>query len=521
MIKREKYKEILLSFLSVAKNFISKDSLNNASAFLQKLFRESLQKIPWKSLQKIPWKSLQETPGKLLRKVPWKSPQVIGTLGILAAVLFGGIFYYTTTTVIVGVAVNGQNVGYAASQSVAEEMLNQVLSEQGQSAGTIAQTTDTIEYIPKRVKKGEMNLYLTVSKEALASSITPFIKGYGIQIGEKLVVSLASEHDVESTLTKFKEYYAKPSDKNLIESVEITENISAVPVEIHPSKVATVDQAFDILLKGEIAEVKYTVEKNDSWWLIARKNDMTVKELLASNPEFNEDSIIQPGQVVNLVKAEPYLTVVAKGTKLVNEVIPFDVVTKTDSKLAAGKSVVTKAGKDGEKVVTYNYVEKNGTAVEKQVVKEEVIAEPVQQVVAKGPIPTRVTIGTSRGSGSISGLVWPLSGRITSYYGYRSGGFHTGIDIDGSTGQPYVAAAGGTVVSAGWDGGYGYAIVVDHGNGVATRYAHSSKLNVKVGQEVSRGQTIGLVGSTGRSTGSHLHFEVIINGSHGNPLNYL
>jgi murein DD-endopeptidase MepM/ murein hydrolase activator NlpD len=124
--------------------------------------------------------------------------------------------------------------------------------------------------------------------------------------------------------------------------------------------------------------------------------------------------------------------------------------------------------------------------VEKQVVKEEVVEQPVKQIIAKGPSRTPLYVSTSRGSGSVFRLSWPISGRITSYYGYRWGGFHTGIDIDGVTGQPYTAAAAGKVVSAGWDGNYGYCIIVDHGNGVATRYAHSSKLLVKVGQSVSK-----------------------------------
>ncbi|MDI6880631.1 MAG: M23 family metallopeptidase, partial [Desulfitobacteriaceae bacterium] len=84
-----------------------------------------------------------------------------------------------------------------------------------------------------------------------------------------------------------------------------------------------------------------------------------------------------------------------------------------------------------------------------------------------------------------------------------------------------VAAAAGTVVSAGWDGGYGKMILIDHGNGVMTRYAHSSQLLVSVGQRVAKGQTIGLVGVTGNTTGPHLHFEVISNGSTLNPLSYL
>lgn len=155
--------------------------------------------------------------------------------------------------------------------------------------------------------------------------------------------------------------------------------------------------------------------------------------------------------------------------------------------------------------------------------KCNVTEQPVSQVIAKGPSrsPVMVAYTTSRGSGSISGIASPLSGSINSYYGSRGGGFHTGIDIGGDTGEPYSAAASGTIVAAGWSGGYGKMILIDHGNGVMTRYGHSSRLLVSVGQHVSKGQTIGLVGSTGNTTGPHLHFEVIRNGDTTNPLNYL
>ena len=126
-------------------------------------------------------------------------------------------------------------------------------------------------------------------------------------------------------------------------------------------------------------------------------------------------------------------------------------------------------------------------------------------------------------------LGWPCpsSSRITSQYGYRIlfgvRDFHTGIDIGAVHGSNICAAESGTVILAnyGWNGGYGNYIILNHGNGITTRYAHASQLYVSAGQTVSKGQVIAAVGTTGNSTGPHLHFEVRINGSHTNPLNYL
>jgi murein DD-endopeptidase MepM/ murein hydrolase activator NlpD len=125
------------------------------------------------------------------------------------------------------------------------------------------------------------------------------------------------------------------------------------------------------------------------------------------------------------------------------------------------------------------------------------------------------------GTPSAAGLIWPVDGVVTSGFGMRWGRMHEGIDIAAPIGTPIWAAAAGTVIHSGWLSGYGNLVVVDHGNGLATAYAHASAILVVLGQQVSQGETIALVGSTGHSTGPHLHFEVRINGVAVDPLLYL
>jgi murein DD-endopeptidase MepM/ murein hydrolase activator NlpD len=128
--------------------------------------------------------------------------------------------------------------------------------------------------------------------------------------------------------------------------------------------------------------------------------------------------------------------------------------------------------------------------------------------------------GGSSGSGvSSSGFIWPVSGVVTSGFGYRWGRMHEGIDISAPCGTPIRAAAGGTIIFSGYMGGYGNLVVVDHGNGLATAYAHQSAIYASGG--VGQGQTIGAVGTTGSSTGCHLHFEVRVNGGAVDPMGYL
>jgi murein DD-endopeptidase MepM/ murein hydrolase activator NlpD len=128
---------------------------------------------------------------------------------------------------------------------------------------------------------------------------------------------------------------------------------------------------------------------------------------------------------------------------------------------------------------------------------------------------------TGNGQPSAAGLIWPCDGVVVSGFGMRWARMHEGIDINCPYGAPTRAAAGGTVIYAGWLGGYGNLVVVDHGNGLSTAYAHASAILVSVGQTVSQGETVSLVGATGHVTGPHLHFEVRINGVAVDPLLYL
>lgn len=141
---------------------------------------------------------------------------------------------------------------------------------------------------------------------------------------------------------------------------------------------------------------------------------------------------------------------------------------------------------------------------------------------AKLPNPMLRSNSVSRGNAKVnSGFMWPLQGRLSSTYGMRRGSFHSGIDITGSVGAPIRAVAAGKVIRAGWAGTYGYRVQVQHKSGISTLYAHASKLKVAKGDQVSQGDIIAYVGSTGKSTGPHLHFEVKVNGRHVNPLSRL
>lgn len=135
--------------------------------------------------------------------------------------------------------------------------------------------------------------------------------------------------------------------------------------------------------------------------------------------------------------------------------------------------------------------------------------------------PKRDVVIASRTASRTTGFIWPTQGNISSGYGPRWSRFHYGIDIAAKTGTPIIAVAAGTVVESGWRTGYGYMIRLNHHDGWESLYAHASKLFVKSGQTVQKGERIAAVGQTGNSTGPHLHFELIFEGNHQNPLKHL
>jgi murein DD-endopeptidase MepM/ murein hydrolase activator NlpD len=161
------------------------------------------------------------------------------------------------------------------------------------------------------------------------------------------------------------------------------------------------------------------------------------------------------------------------------------------------------------------------TAVEREQLAEMEALQATSAELAAKIQAAQAAAGTGGGSPSAAGYVWPVLGPVTSPFGWRWGRMHEGIDIAASSGTPIRAAASGTVIHAGWLGGYGNLTVIDHGGGVATAYGHQSSLAAGSGAFVAQGQVIGYIGSTGHSTGPHLHFEVRVNGVPQDPLGYL
>ncbi len=376
-----------------------------------------------------------------VKKISWKSPQVISGLAI-TIILTGGLTYYlSTTTSAAAIKINGQPIGLVRNVSTGKDLVKTLLEQQGKPFGVVAKTHDQIDYENVRVNPA-VYLESTLSEEKLGDKLRYYLDGYKLEADGSIIAFLPSKEDTEKLLKDYEGYYVKPSEENKVTAVNFAEEVRVEKVEAQPDQIKKYDQAFKVLIDGKITTKDYTVLADDSWWLIARKNNMLTDEVLAGNPGATKDSKLQPGQIIKLVASTPYLTVVSQGTYTGPETIPYDVVTKTDNKLRTGQTKVIEQGSNGTKMVTYSYEQKNGIDVTKQVLEEKVIKTPVNRVIAKGPNsrPVSVASAVSRGSGGSSNIV----DRALSLQGTRyvfGGTSKSGFDCSGFT--KYVYAVSG------------------------------------------------------------------------------
>jgi murein DD-endopeptidase MepM/ murein hydrolase activator NlpD len=257
-------------------------------------------------------------------------------------------------------------------------------------------------------------------------------------------------------------------------------------------------ETVDVPARSEIET--YVVQEGDTLGLIAEGFGLSLSTILWSN-SLSYTSTIQPGQELSILPVDGVLYTVTNGDTL--------------SRIARSYSV------DVETIMEQNGLESaNRLAIgDKLLLPGGEPPSPVSTSRSSASISTLFTApSTSAPSAAVGGWVWPTDWHvITQYYGWR----HTGLDVDGDYTTSSYAARGGVVIYSGWRSGYGLTVEIDHGDGYVTRYAHHSKNYVAVGQVVSAGQVLAQTGTTGRSTGTHLHFEVIRNGRFQNPLDYV
>lgn len=347
---------------------------------------------------------------------------------------------------------------------------------------------------------------------------TASLPGYAFIVNDETWFVLEDSREMQYVIEAYqKPMLARLSDQNSVTSIEFVENVKVEEV-MHSGIFLNSTQALARLKENKDEAQLYTVVAGDNLWDIAQRYSISFNDLATYNSDLDLDSI-WPGDIIVLQPSRPSLDVMITSKQVVEESIPFTNEIVKDDTLAASTRIVLKPGVEGSKNVTYAIKTLNGFPHTVEVVSEEILSEPVSGVLKVG---TQTTM--KRTSSSNFGVA---QGRFTSGYGFRlhpitgRREFHYGIDIAAPQGTPIKSYAKGTVTKARFSSGFGYHIVINHGGGLSTLYAHLSKISVSEGTRVDVGDVIGLMGSTGVSTGSHLHFEVHQNGNRVNPLNYL
>ena len=443
-------------------------------------------------------------------------------LPVCALALGSMVFEYVINQpYALAVQVNGETVGYVANEEVFDTAREDVM-ERISYAGS-DKTELTIEPSYTIAVAHHM-----LDENEMADAI---IQSAGDQIGEGTALYLDGEltavcsdgDALRAYFTSRLEPYEVPDDPNV--SVGFNKQVTLEDGLYFKDSLQDYADVEKALSDVKQAQKVYAVKTGDTLWDIAHKNDLTFRELCELNTNFkgeplNEKSNIREGDELIVTKEEAALEVRITRIETREEEVAFAIETTKSNEYTKGTTKVLQEGQNGLRRVTFqNVYDTNNVLVEQTILSTEVIKEPVNKKVVQGTKKVKSSTKFITGSGQ---FIWPVPN-----YRYCSrwyGGRHRGVDICAPAGTPIYASAGGTITKAGYNKagagtGYGYSVIINHGGGYSSVYAHCLSLTVSAGQTVKQGQLIGYVGSTGRSTGNHCHFEIRLNGSYIPPQN--
>ena len=374
-----------------------------------------------------------------------------------------------------------------------------------------------MEEINKENNDTELTKVLEEKKdfiEVLESKIDIKIPAFSLVAGNKKIATLKTKEEIEEILSDLTgDLSPNEEGQREIKESYILEKVDIIKEDSSLEEIKTKEEVKDYIKTGGDELQTHTIEAHENFISIGEMYGISIEDLQAMNPEI--DGLNPPlGEVLTIKEAKALITLVTEEEVESIAQTAYEIEVVEDPEMYDTKSEIRVEGQTGQNKIITKHIKHNGELVKEEFLREDVITEPINQILVQGTKETPKTVAT----GSFD---MPTRGRLSSPFGQRWGRLHRGIDIAKDHGSDIEAADGGTVTFSGVKGTYGNMIEIDHGNGYKTRYAHCSELLLKSGDEVYKGQAIAKVGSTGRSTGPHLHFEVIKNGEHQNPLNYV
>lgn len=360
-------------------------------------------------------------------------------------------------------------------------------------------------------------------------------------VGQTLILPQADSSDKEDEQPATKAVSAKATETKEASSEETAEDeqpeetfsanneivsfVQSIRVEKGLYPVSSVEslQSINVKLDSVVEEEQtYTIQQGDSPSLVADKVGIPTQTLMNLNPEVTQSMLV--GDVLVISHEQPFLQTKTVKTVTEEKEIAFKTETELDHNKASSYEKVVQEGQNGLEEIVSEVTYIDGYETERTVISKTTLQEPVTAKIIVGSLTSSqynfTGSGTAATESNIGGYIWPVNGGYIScpIWGYSG---HTGTDIAAPAGTTIWASKGGTVAYAGWSNGYGYNILINHGDGTKTRYAHCSSLAVYTGQQVSQGQVIGYVGQTGRAFGNHCHFEIISNGTFLDARNYI
>ncbi|MVP00736.1 M23 family metallopeptidase [Paenibacillus lutrae] len=493
----------------------------------RKLWKQS--KAQWQSLT-----SKQAEPTSVLKdsaapgRGKWFFLYSISSIALIGTLTITGQDYVEANLAdIYPVKVGQETLGYVSSPEVLKEYTadrEQKLAKQYPDVHMILPELEQSE--PERAfrQKPDDSKVLALLDEKLK----PVASGVELVIEGKTFAIVKDQATADKVLAEIKKPYeqkakdssqvavlsadtAKPASTT-VEKVEFVQKVeTSDALGIQPQDVVKPDELIAKIKTGGVEPTKYTVLPGDCVSCIAEKLSVPKQVIYDKNPWIVDDQI-REGDVLDLTVIKPALSVKTVEKMVENQDVQYETEVITDDTVKEGIVETISPGKNGLKQVTYELTKVNGQLVDEKIIGEEMVEKPVPAKVKKG---TKVILGEGTGS-----FAWPVvSHSITSTFGTRWNKLHKGLDIVGN--RAIVAADNGKVVSAGYKSDYGYYVLINHMNGYETMYAHMSKIETTAGTIVEKGEQIGVMGSTGDSTGVHLHFEIHKNGGLENPLKYL
>ncbi len=425
--------------------------------------------------------------------------------GVCAALMSLTTFSVLASSYSVGytVKVDDTVVGTVETKNEYYQVVDQVKTEvkdiSNQEFEVEGEETFHVELVKRDefTKKEEM-------AENIKSTSKEMVSAYGISYDGTLLAALSSEEEANEVLET---YLLEQIGDNQNMTAEFVGTAAVAETLVLQESVKTAEDVLDMLRAGKT--ISHTGAEGETIESIAAVYGVTAEDVAFDVPQKSKDVF---GKTLTIYTKEPLLSV--KTVEYINgeNAIAFETVSTEDATLYRGRTVIDTKGIEGTRYVESYITKIDGVITEEVVLRDEVTKQPTTQIQRVGTKEPPKSVGTGT-------FLMPTNGTLTSKFGSRWGRNHQGIDVAAKTGTPIYAADNGVVTEAkNKNNGYGNFISIDHGNGYVTYYAHCSELLVSDGDVVAKGDLIGRVGNTGRSTGPHLHFEIRENGTAKDPL---